>query len=576
MSDYESCCDLFEKKNPRARALLSLLDVAERREGPPPDPQWIEALEGDAVCIWGISAALYTVLVPWLESHPDRIAIFFEDDLAQIDRFFRTPSALALFNNPQVHFYYIEDSPEIEGIFSSIIWGLYPTKPTFVASPAYSNRSEMLAAIIERFEYEYARIDNVVHEFQLCGAPFARNFWRNLFFLASSRNGGNLRKKFLNVPAVVVGAGPSLDAHVEQLRTLNDRALIFAGGSSVPILCEAGIDPHYIAGVDPNSYQYLRVRQSTAFEVPFCWRSRLFHEALNQVLGPLLYLRGGDGYSIAYWFEKQLGISGPILEGGYSICNLLIELAAFLGCSPIILVGVDLAYGKKLEPYASGLRRSGAFSETEYGHREHVHLKTASGKKIVTQWQWVQEAQWIDAFAEKHKRARLYTVTDSGMEFEQVPFMALDQIEKKFLQNEYDLTGRVRTALLECPQCPATKEKIVLSLQKIEKSFIRLERYLQEILEKKQTADDVERVLTWKQIEKEPAFAYFLEGFHRFQTKLVMSKREFFAHPQRDTIAFAARLEQQHMEFLINVCRINRQCITHAVQEARIRGVLDE
>src|SRR6476659_8277570 len=78
------------------------------------------------------------------------------------------------------------------------------------------------------------------------------NTLTNLPVIASEADAAALCDVFTNVPAVVVGAGPSLDANLSALYDLQDRALLIAVDTAVRPLLAAGIRPHVVVSVDPS------------------------------------------------------------------------------------------------------------------------------------------------------------------------------------------------------------------------------------------------------------------------------------------------------------------------------------
>lgn len=55
----------------------------------------------------------------------------------------------------------------------------------------------------------------------------------------------NKRESAKQVPAVIVGCGPSLDKNIEDIRRISDRAVIFSCGSALGPLMDAGIRPDF-------------------------------------------------------------------------------------------------------------------------------------------------------------------------------------------------------------------------------------------------------------------------------------------------------------------------------------------
>ena len=57
---------------------------------------------------------------------------------------------------------------------------------------------------------------------------------------------------FPRTPAIIVGAGPSLDGSLEDLKTAADRALVIACSAAARPLLGSGISPRFIVSVDPS------------------------------------------------------------------------------------------------------------------------------------------------------------------------------------------------------------------------------------------------------------------------------------------------------------------------------------
>ena len=69
------------------------------------------------------------------------------------------------------------------------------------------------------------------------------------------------------------------------------------------------MQPHFAAGIDPNSAQYDRLSTNTAFEVPFFYRNRLFHQAFKTIHGPRLYARAVEDTIFPIYLKKAWTLS---------------------------------------------------------------------------------------------------------------------------------------------------------------------------------------------------------------------------------------------------------------------------
>lgn len=159
-----------------------------------------------------------------------------------------------------------------------------------------------------------------------------------------------LEGHYEGVPAFIIGAGPSLDQNVHLLAEAAKKGILFATNSGAVSLAKHGIEPQVICcieSIDSSSKLHdlffidRAVRAFSLSAAPKTLRTGQgpllpVHEMIAQYNKPLQNLTGHCG----------LPVSG-------SVSTLATSLARKLGCSPIVLVGQDLAYSGG-KTYASG------------------------------------------------------------------------------------------------------------------------------------------------------------------------------------------------------------------------------
>lgn len=515
MSIPPSILAQFEAVNPRAAALLSFVDTAglefcstqmgeenlvDRRGGKElflHDPRgalqearyWFDESvdrKTDMVIVFGLGLGWeYRALKFWLEARKNRRLIILEDDLAIIHAFLRSPIASAFFEDPNVTLLYLEGGEEGRQTMQIVAWNAYQHKWQCIPSPAYGRyRSAVFQSLHTELSVLQVDVASVLNEFMTFGEGQLRNFGRNLFLWQKSLNGSSLFGRF-HCPAIITAAGPSLDKEMELLRSVGSRALILAGGSSIGALLQGGVMPHLGVTVDPNPMQYVRLRQAQPFCLPLFYRSRALHEALMFHQGPLLYLKGGDGYPLVEWFEKSLNVHGQTLDGGDSVSNMLVELAHALGCRPIIMVGYDLAYTGGAR-YASTLTESLAAKEqiafTGETRGELIAGKTYQGKDVQTEAKWLVEAKWIEKFHALHPRLQLINTAVDGLAIANTIPMSLQDALSTHCQKSVDIDGLVHLAIQEAKPISPSMEDVAKSFQEMSSSFVTVQGLLDRLL----------------------------------------------------------------------------------------------
>ena len=211
------------------------------------------------------------------------------------------------------------------------------------------------------------------------------------------RDGMKLAGAFRDIPAMIVGAGPSLKNALPYLPSFQEEVLIFAGGSALNALA---IEPHFAASIDKEA-PYRKFKQYPFAETPFCFQNRMSAENFSLIHGePILFpdshfsfLNGQDPF-----------------DGGWTVGSFLIAIATLMGCNPILLVGMDFCYDTAGEKYGDG-----AISLQET--KGLIEIESAKGNKVLTQPDWLLAHQWIEEWAQLHSKTRFIDATGEGMGF---------------------------------------------------------------------------------------------------------------------------------------------------------------
>ncbi len=175
------------------------------------------------------------------------------------------------------------------------------------------------------------------------GREMAGNILANTLDIISSAGVKRLFNKFKGIPAIVVGAGPSLDKNVALLKEVNDNAVIIAVDRTLGLLTPLGITPHLVPFIDysKTNYdeKYAPLQMDEKLFMVFSQTS--YHKITKAFWGEKFVMHMTDHLSsiLSYYWGNKGNISPGLHVGHLSFC-----LARAMGCDPIILVGMDLAF----------------------------------------------------------------------------------------------------------------------------------------------------------------------------------------------------------------------------------------
>jgi len=534
----------------------------------------------------------YDAAKEWLKKSTNRNLVFFEDDPQVIHTFLSCDRATPLLHDSQVVLHLIDHrSPSLPNIaqYTEIYSSLpYIITSLFQDTPGYQELKfhiDFAVSISKGSTEEYA------HH----GTGFFRNYFLNFLDLPQASLANQLFGKFKGIPAIICGAGPSLNKNIGLLTSLKDSALIFAGGTALNALNAQNVMPHFGIGIDPNTHQFTRLIMNHGYELPFLYRNRLLHEALELIHGDRLYVTGSSGYGIAKHFEEAMGIFENELEEGFNVLTFSTMIAHAMGCNPIICVGIDLAYSKGAS-YASGISSHPIHDRSEDFHTKTIHddlivRNDIYGNPVDTLWKWVGESSWYSVFAKAHPDITLFNATEGGLGFPGVQNVPLAELAKVMLKKKSDLQLRIQGEIQNGYMSQVTPETVHNLINAIKGSLQTCSNLYRRIIECTlakalqidagvNVDERIEREILEisKQLKKEIAFTAFLKVFDQTFSKIkgVEYQRIAFEEdlfPKKVIEGKNLLLELEKLKYLFQTAQINALHIQKLLNEKKQKTV---
>ncbi|MBI2565655.1 MAG: DUF115 domain-containing protein [Candidatus Schekmanbacteria bacterium] len=258
-------------------------------------------------------------------------------------------------------------------------------------------------------------------------ALLVRNRIANLRFLPESltaqrlfavAHGGQPR------PAIVVGAGPSLDRNVHLLAALSRHAFVIATDTAIAPLLRAGAEPHLAVAGDP---QEEIARRFEGMDTGRCIlvTELSVHPRVHRCHPPSRTAFATFEDPFTAFLERHLRPLGRLDVWG-SVVTMATDLARRMGCNPVVFAGVDSAYtGGRCycsgsRPHDDALRtKAGSESWTEvwsrYRHgRPVIEERDIFGGYQPTLRSLIAYRDWLQSYARSHPELLMLNATGGG------------------------------------------------------------------------------------------------------------------------------------------------------------------
>ena len=175
-----------------------------------------------------------------------------------------------------------------------------------------------------------------------------RNIANNLPTYVTTPPADILRQRFAGCPAVLVAAGPSLAKNVDQLRGLEDRAVLIAAQTTLRPLLARGITPHFVTSLDFSDlsrqfFEGLAIPDDLVLvaEPKATWHVIDAFRGRPDIDGRRVVLL--DNEFAHRCLGERLAKRTP-MPAGATVMHLAFYLAQWMGCDPIVFIGQDLGF----------------------------------------------------------------------------------------------------------------------------------------------------------------------------------------------------------------------------------------
>lgn len=224
----------------------------------------------------------------------------------------------------------------------------------------------------------------------------------------------------IDVPFIIVSAGPSLDKNADQLKKAKGKAFILATDTAVKTLIAHNVEYDAVVTIDAN-------KSDVHFENNECHDHPIFCciDSKNSILeknnNRKIWLTSNK-FMVRLFGKYNVNMISYVSGG--SVATAAFNIARVIGSKRIILVGQDLAY-------TDNLIHAGEMQSTDEILEDTIFVEDINGKMIRTRDDWKSYIDWFSSSAKELRgKTEVIDATEGGAKIDGCNIMNLsDAVE---------------------------------------------------------------------------------------------------------------------------------------------------
>lgn len=286
---------------------------------------------------------------------------------------------------------------------------------------------------------------------QLLNQLWEENYRANRGLIHRNPGVSSLMNRFEGLPAVLVGASPSLDKNMKYLDYAEDRCVLAVCDAVLEPLFRRGIRPSFVVNLDPQETVLKFFTDVDTRDLVLVAPTIAHPKLLEFWKGEIVFFNkyAPDIPSLVN-IARRCEKIGYLIPGG-TVLSVAFDLVFRLGCDPIVFVGQDLSYPGP----------GSHSSETVYGSESSEDVITAMGEDIVyhkdifgrelpTLKSMFVTKQWLEWAFSNWKRKnppRIFNCTEGGILSEHCEISPFQETIFRYCKKKINLKWKIRKCL---------------------------------------------------------------------------------------------------------------------------------
>ena len=257
---------------------------------------------------------------------------------------------------------------------------------------------------------------------------------------------GNLKGVFKDVPAILVAGGPSLNKNIDLIAEAKGKALIIAVDAALPTLLAHNITPDIVGAIDAKELACEKISGLASYAKDFfliC--TPAVHSKTPKTFPAKQIIWGFTRTDIDQHLAKLLNVNSVIEPVG-TVAHMNLMFARTLGCSPLIMVGQDLA----LLPTKGGATHAkGAILNSNFtpDHKNCFWVDGTTGGKVPATRGYLFLRQHLEHLINEHP-GHYINATEGGANIKGTEVLPLKKVLGKYCTKNQPTLTNINTHII--------------------------------------------------------------------------------------------------------------------------------
>jgi hypothetical protein len=240
----------------------------------------------------------------------------------------------------------------------------------------------------------------------------------------------------VDIPAVVVAAGPSLEKNIQTLKEMKGKAFIVAVDTALQYLVSQGLRPDLATTIDPRKPLHL-FEGADVESLYLATDITGNYKAVDLLSGQKIIFSGGD-YSYIGEAFKLVDKECNFLQNGGSVATVAFSLLREWGFHRIVLVGQDLALAKD---------KVHAGNDTVDLHKlecNKIPVEGYDGGVVYTSWDYNEYRKWFERQIAEEDCPEVINATEGGAKIAGAIQMPLREVMDRYCHKTFDFEKAIQ------------------------------------------------------------------------------------------------------------------------------------